>query len=164
MSILQLCEWLEATSIGLLVRESLYGFQIVLAIHILGLTFSVGTLVWFDLRLLGLSMRRCPVSEVYRRLAPWMLGGFAVMLITGGLLFTGFATRAYPNLYFRLKMLAMLTAGVNALVFHLTTERGIAAWDQATRPPLRARVAGLVSIGAWATVIMAGRLMAYTMF
>jgi hypothetical protein len=163
-SVLQLCEWLEATRVGLLVRESLYGFQIVVAIHILGLAFSVGTLVWFDLRLLGRSMPCCRVSEVYRRLAPWMLGGFAVMLVTGSLLFTGFATRAYGNLYFRLKMLAMLTAGVNALVYHAMTERRIAAWDSSTRPPMQVRLAGLVSIGAWTAVIMAGRMMSYTMF
>ena len=94
-------------------------------IHILGLTVSVGTLFWFDLRLLGVSMVRCPVSEVYRRLMPWMLSGFALMITSGGLLFTGFATKAYGSIYFRLKVLAIVCAGVNALCFHLVTERRI---------------------------------------
>ena len=164
MSILQVCEWLENSSVGLLVRESMWGFPILVAIHILGLTVSVGTLVWFDLRLLGVSMPRCPASEVYRRLMPWMLSGMLVMFITGSLLFVGFATKAYGNLYFRIKLTSMLLAGVNALIFHVITERRSASWDEAARPPFPARAAGIASLVLWATVIMAGRAMSYTMF
>ena len=164
MSLLQVCEWLESTPVGVLVRESMWGFPILVAIHVLGLTSSVGTLVWFDLRLLGVSMPRCPVSEVYRRLMPWMVSGMIVMVITGGLLFVGYATKAYGNLYFRIKLATMLFAGVNALIFHLTTERRIARWNEAARPPLPARLAGLASLLLWAVVIMAGRMMSYTMF
>jgi len=164
MSILSVCEWLESTSIGVLVRESLYGFQILAAIHILGLTVSVGTLVWFDLRLAGISMPRCPVSSLYRRLMPWTLVGFAVMFITGALLFTGFATKAHGNVYFRIKLTAIMLAGVNALVYHRMTERRIAHWNDAARPPLPARLAGVISIVVWTIAIMAGRMMSYTMF
>src|ERR1700704_5730600 len=110
MSVLMVCEWLQRTSMGILVRESLYGFPIVVATHILGLALSVGTLVWFDLRLLGVSMRRCPVSQVYLRLMPWMLTGFAIMFVSGGLLFAGFATKAYANVYFCLKLGAIVFA------------------------------------------------------
>ena len=85
-SILSFCAWLEQSSVGVLVRESLWGFQIVVAIHIFGLILSVGTLVWFDLRLLGVSMRRVPVSEVYRQLAPWSAVGFVTMFVTGSML------------------------------------------------------------------------------
>ena len=164
MSILQVCEWLESTSLAALIRESQYGFPIVVAFHILGLTLSVGTLVWFDLRLLGVSMRGCRVSDVYRRLAPWLLTGFSVMFITGAMLLTAFATSAYGNLYFRIKAAALVLAGVNALVYHFTTERAIAQWDDERRPPLPARLAGLTSIVVWAVVILAGRMMSYTMF
>jgi hypothetical protein len=164
MSVLRMCEWIENTPIGIFVRESLYGFQILVAIHILGLAVSVGTLVWFDLRLLGVSMPTCPVSQVYRRLMPWMFTGFAVMFSTGGLLFAGFATSAYGNLYFRIKVLAILSAGLNATFFHRWTERRIARWDEGRRPPLAARLAGLISMVLWATVIMAGRMMSYTLF
>src|SRR5438477_367628 len=135
MSILSVCEWLENTPVGVSVRESMYGFPILVAIHILGLTASVGTLVWFDLRLAGVSMPRCPISSMYRRLMPWTLIGFSVMFISGALLFTGFATKAYGSVYFRLKMAAILLAGANALYYHLVTERRIARWNDAARPP-----------------------------
>ena len=164
MSILQLCASIEASAVGTFVRESLYGFQALVAIHILGLTVSVGTLVWWDLRLLGVGMRRVRVSEFYRRLMPWTFGGFAVMFITGLLLFSGFATKAYGNIPFRIKITAQLLAAVNALVYHSVTERRIAEWDDLARPPLGARIAGFTSIVLWAIVIMCGRLISYTMF
>jgi hypothetical protein len=164
MTILQLCEWLEATAIATIVRESQYGFAIVVALHILGLTLSVGTLVWFDLRLLGVSMVRVPASTLYRRLSPLLVSGFFLMFITGSILFMGFATAAYGNLYFRIKAAAILLAGINAVLFHFMTERTIDRWDEAPRPPLAARLAGLTSIAAWAVVIVAGRMMSYTMF
>jgi hypothetical protein len=163
-SILQVCEWLESTSIGVLVRESLWGFPIVVAIHILGLTASVGMLIWFDLRLLGVGMTAVPVATVYRRLAPWMLSGFATMFVSGAMLFIAFATKAYGNVYFQIKLAAMLLAGMNALIFHYATERQIARWNESVRPPFGARLAGGISILAWTVVILAGRMMSYTMF
>ena len=164
MSILDILQWIEATRIGLLVRESLYGFQVFVGIHILGLVFSVGTLVWFDLRLLGVSMTQCPVSKLYRRLMPWTLTGFVVMFTSGTFILIGFATQAYGNLYFRIKVAALLLAGINALIYHVVTERHIAAWDDAAQPVPAARLAGLTSIILWSVVIMAGRMMSYTMF
>jgi hypothetical protein len=164
MSLLQIAEWLEATSVARWVQESLYGFTIIVAIHILGLTLSVGTLIWFDLRLLGISMLRIPVSQLYRRLMPWTLGGFAVMFVSGGILLVAYATSAYGNLYFRIKAIALLTAGINAFFYHRVTERQIHRWDEARVPSVPARAAGLISILVWGVVILAGRMMSYTMF
>jgi hypothetical protein len=78
-----LCEQIEATSLGVFVRESIWGFPILVAIHIIGLVFSVGIVTWFDLRLLGVSMTGVPVSRVYRRFMPLAFVGFAVMVLSG---------------------------------------------------------------------------------
>ncbi len=121
-------------------------------------------LVWFDLGLLGVGFVRSRVSAVYRRLMPWASVGFLSMFVTGGMLFTGFVTRALTNAFFLTKMSALGLAAANAIVYHLVTERGIAAWDDQVRPPAPARLAGLVSIILWAVVILCGRLMSYTMF
>lgn len=164
MTLLDLCQRLEASSIGLLVRESTWGFQIVVALHLMGLVASVGTLCWFDLRLLGLSMTGNRISDVYRRLAPWMLTGFACMFVTGGMLFIGYATDAVGNTYFRLKLLAILGAGINAAVYHFVTERHRAEWDAAARPPGAVRLAGGISLSLWLLVILSGRMISYTMF
>jgi hypothetical protein len=164
MTIFAICEWLESTWLATLIKESPYGFPIVVGIHIIGLAFSVGTLLWVDLRMLGWAMRGLRVSEAYRRLAPWFLAGFTVMLVSGVALFISFATMAYANVYFRIKLVALFLAGVNALAFHILTQTSSAAWDDAPRPPLQVRVAGAASLALWATVILAGRMMSYTMF
>jgi hypothetical protein len=164
MTVLDICAKLEETPVGVLVRESLYGFPILVGLHILGIALSVGTLLWVDLRLLGVSLQRARVTDVYRSLSPWFIAGFAVMFITGGMLFAGFATSAYGNPYFRFKVVVMSLAGANALVYHFTAGRRAAAWDEAARPPVAARAAGLVSLLIWASVIVAGRMISYTMF
>lgn len=156
--------WLEQSAAGMLVRESLWGFQIVVAIHIVGLAFSVGLLIWFDLRLLGMGVVNSRVSAVYRRLATWSSPAFVSMFVSGGLLFTGFAHTALTNPFFRIKMVTLGLAATNALVYHLVTERGIAQWDHDLAPPWPARLAGLLSLICWAVVILCGRMMSYTMF
>jgi hypothetical protein len=104
------------------------------------------------------------VSVVYRKLMPWATLGFLSSFATGGMLFAGFATNAAGNTWFRVKVLMLLTAGLNAAVYHLVTERDRADWDDRPTPPPGARVAGLVSLLAWVVVILCGRLMSYTMF
>ena len=164
MTLHQAFEWIEATSVGVMVRESLWGFPILVAIHLMSLTLSVGMLVWFDLRLLGVSMTGYRASLMYRRLMPWMFTGFAFMVGSGLMLLAGFATAAYGNVYFRIKIAAMALAALNAFVYHRYTERRIAEWDNSPAPPAGARAAGLVSICVWAIVIVSGRMMSYTMF
>ena len=152
--------WLEATSIASIGRQ---WAATLAAVHIMGLALSVGMLVWFDLRLLGISLRSVQVSTVYRRLMPWAAAGFVVMAATGGLLMAGFATLVYANPYARLKLAALVLAAVNALVYHVHVEQRIAEWDRDVRTPLLARMAGFISLGLWTVVILAGRLMSYTL-
>ena len=157
MSVLELCRWIQEMPVSTDIRESAWIFPIILGFHSLGLTLSVGTILWFDFRLLGLRFRKQPVSEIYHQLKPWMLAGFAVMFVSGLLLFSAQASRCYENLYCRSKILLLVVPGLNALVYHRVTERDIATWDHQPLPPTSARIAGLVSIVSWATIIVLGR-------
>ena len=158
ISLLELCMWIEETQISTAIRESAWVFPIILSVHALGTALSVGTLAWFDLRLLGLKMRQQPVSEVYRQLAPWTIAGFIVMAISGGLLFFASAARCYEDIFFRIKFASLVFAGGNALVYHLAIRRNIAEWDKAPIPPMGARLSGLLSLVAWTVTIVSGRL------
>jgi hypothetical protein len=113
---------------------------------------------------MGLTMRRARVSDLNRSLAPWFLVGFAMMFVSGALLFAGFASAAYGNLFFRIKIAVIVLAGLNALYFHFTTGRTLPAWDAAPLPPAAVRFAGLSSLVMWSVVVLAGRMMSYTMF
>ena len=159
MSLLDLCKAIEQTTISSIVRES--AFPYVEGAHVLGLSLSVGTVLWFDLRLLGAAMRTRPVSEVFQDLKGWMFAGFGIMFLTGGLLFAAHATKAYASGYFRVKMALLILAGVNTVVYHLTIDRRKSEWGKAPVLPLRARVAGLASLLLWFSVVAVGRLFAY---
>ena len=163
MSGLEICRWLEETRIGSGLAGSSYLFPLVEGTHVLALAFSVGTVVWFDLRLLGVWMQHQPVSRVFGSLKPWMLGGFGVMFVTGALLFTALATSAYAHPYFRIKVLLLALAGLNVAIYTFTIDRRRDQWDRAPSPPVQARIAALVSLVLWAGVIAAGRIMAYTL-
>jgi hypothetical protein len=159
MSLFEICRALEQTTISTIVRES--AFPYVEGTHVLGLSLSIGTVMWFDLRLLGAAMRTRPVSEVFQDLKPWMFAGFGIMFLTGGLLFAAHATKAYASSYFRLKLALLMLASLNTAVYHLTVDRRKNEWGKALFPPLRARVAGLVSLLLWFSVVAVGRLFAY---
>jgi hypothetical protein len=161
MTLLHMLMWLERTQIGTAIRESSYVFVIILAFHALGLTLSVGLVLWFDLRLLGVAMTEQRVSELYRSLFPWMMSGFAIMFASGLLLFWAQAGRCYQNVYCHTKIPLLLLPLANALIYHKFTERNISQWDSWVKPPAGARVAGLVSIISWTTIIILGRQISF---
>lgn len=160
-SLLSIAQWLEATTLGTALRESLLVFPIVEGTHLLALGVSVGTIAIVDLRLLGITMRQERVSDVMGQLLPWSIAGFIVMVVTGVLLLWANATLVYVSPWFRLKMLLLLLAGANVLIYELTIHQRIAEWDRAPTPPMSARIAGFCSLLLWALVIGAGRTMAY---
>jgi ABC-type multidrug transport system fused ATPase/permease subunit len=155
------CQWLYDSEIGTGIRESIWVFPIVEGTHLLGIALSVGMLCWFDLRLLGLALRDQPVSKVWQQVMPWALAGFVLMFVTGGLLFWAEAARAYASVHFWIKVVLLVAAGVNALLFETTAHRHIAEWDKAPVPPLRARMTGAISLVLWTAIIITGRTMAY---
>jgi hypothetical protein len=158
---LPFCRWLEQTSVGAGVRESLWLFPALETLHLLGMAALVGTAVVFDLRLLGWIFRRERVSELAAQLFPWSWAAFAVQAVTGALLFASEAVKLYPNPAFRLKMLLLFLAGVHALIFHWGVYRDVASWDEGRALPLGAKVAGFVSILLWVGIVTAGRFIGF---
>jgi len=162
MSLLEICQNLQNSDWGTQIRESIFFFPIIEGTHVIALGISVGAVLWWDLRLLGFTMRNKPISQMQSNIFKWMMPGFVVMMITGVLLFWCQAAKAYNSIFFRIKVIALILAGINILYFHLKTQKGQSEWDTAGIPPTSARMAGLFSILLWAIIIAAGRLMAYT--
>lgn len=163
MSILEWCRWLQNTDLSSGIRTSAYLYPFLEGTHVLGLAFSVGTILWFDLRLLGFAMRHDRVSDVFTQLRPWMTAGFLIMIVTGTMLFTSRPADAYVSVYFRIKLGLLVFGALNVLIFHTTIDRERQQWDAAETPPFRARMAGLVSLILWFSIIAAGRIMAYNL-
>ena len=164
MNLLPFMQWLEATPGSIAIRESIMVYPLVESAHVLSLCLFLGLLALLDLRLLGFGLRGVPVSEIAGRLLPIALAGFALMVISGGLLFYSGPLRAYNNIFFRVKMAMIALAGLNAFLFHVTIYRRIADWDRDPVPPLRARLAGFFSLLLWCGVVVSGRMQAYKWF
>ena len=97
MSLFEICQWLQNTQFGTSLRESIWMFPIVESTHVLGLSISVGTLLWMDLRLTGKFMKHQPISKISNSVLPWTLIGYTIMTITGILLFWCQAVKAYNS-------------------------------------------------------------------
>jgi hypothetical protein len=164
MSLLSFVEWLARTRWSIALHESLYVYPLVESTHVLTLGLFVGLTIILDLRLLGLVCRRVPVSDVTGRLLPWTKVGFAVMVVTGTLLFYAIPVRTYQSIFFRVKVAMLLLAGLNVWLFHSRVERRVADWDLAPVTPLAARFAAVVSLVLWAGIVVAGRMIAYNWF
>jgi len=159
--LLAFCQWLENTPPAMAFRDSVWLFDIAETFHTLGIVLVAGTIMLLDLRLLGLGLKREPVSDIVSRIVPWTLWGFVFMLVTGLCLFSTEAVKLYDSPAFRIKLVLLSLAGLNALIFHRTVYRQAAEWDQASVAPPRARLAGLLSLIFWIAIIAAGRAIAY---
>ena len=136
----------------------------VLMIHVLTVSVFVGTAVMIDLRLLGRTMTHVPASQVIARLLPWSEAGFVVMVVTGTLLFYASPLARYENMFFRMKMAALVMALINAWLFRRTAYRHVGEWDLDPVPPRRVRMTGALSLALLAIIITTGRMMAYSAY
>ena len=151
---------IETSGVARYMREALWAYPTVEAVHIVALAVVVGSIVIVDLRLLGLS-RELSVARLARHALPWTLAAFVLAVCTGVLMFTAHAEDFLTNGVFMLKMGLILLAGINAGLLHAGAMRHAAQWDAAT-PPVRVRVAAALSIVLWIGVIFCGRFLAYT--
>ena len=164
MNFYQLTAWLENTEGSTAFRESILVYPIVETTHVLMLTLFLGLLAWMDLRLVGVTMTRVPVTDFVRKLLPWALVGFVISVVTGVLLFYSSPVRIGHNIFFRYKLIALVLAGVNAWAFHTGIYRKVGDWDSAAAIPWRAKLAGAISLALWASIVIAGRMIAYNWF
>ena len=156
--------WLAATPWSVQLLESQYVWPFLESAHVLTLALFAGTAAINDLRLLGIGFTRVPSGEVTLRLLRITRIAFVVMVVTGVLLFYSNPVRYWHNVFFRIKAILLVVAGINIWFFHGRIHRRVAEWSADTRPPRAARLAGLVSLIAWAGIIVSGRLIAYNWF
>ena len=129
-------------------------FPAIQSVHFIGFAVSIGSIAIVDLRLLGFGMKRQAPAELAADLNRWTLLGIAMMLVTGFLMFSTDAVTYHNNPSFQIKMTCLMVA----LVFHFTIHR----W--AVKPgagPAGAKLAAVISLLLWTTVLAAGRMIAF---
>jgi len=153
--------WLAATPGSVALHESHYVFLAVLTVHVLTLFVFAGMAAVIDLRLLGWMFRDVPASRLVPRLVPWAVGGMAVMVASGSLLFYAAPLDRFDNIFFRIKLVLLVLAAANVAIFHATLFNRLADWDADATPPALVRLAGAVGLTLWVGIIVAGRMIPY---
>lgn len=167
----------EQSWVGVAIRESLWLFPGIEAIHLLGLALLGGTVLVVDLRLLGTGLVSRSPAQVLAAARWWFAGSLALMVATGVPLFLSESVKCCFNHSFEVKMAALalglvFTFGVRNRVARrdappawllrvasrgaspATTARSLHAW--------LLRVVGAVSLGIWFTVAGAGRWIGFS--
>jgi hypothetical protein len=159
--ILPLTIGLQNTPLFIFLRESPYGYAIILSFHLAGLSIFGAMIVVTDLRLLGWGMRSHSVSDIVNqtRVLKWI--GFVFVATCGFLLFGMKAEEYYYNVFFRVKILLFALVATHALVFRRSIYNKAAELDRLNQPPRRAKFAAGLSLLLWLCIVCAGRGIGY---
>ncbi len=149
---------LEASGLGVLMRESAVLYPLANIAHILGLVLFAGSIIFLDLRLLGFA-RALPAAGVARALTPVMMFGFVVQIASGVTLFSADARPLWNNPVMQVKASLIVFGIANALVFRALWNRRLSAWDE-TAPGI-ARIQAGASLLTWVSVAVCGRFAGY---
>jgi uncharacterized membrane protein len=153
--------WLDSMQSSTELHESYYMYNWVESTHVLTITVFLGMLIIIDLRMLGWIFREVPASKIARMLDKPMILGFLIMIITGLLLFYAIPVRTTQSIWFRIKVVLLIAAGLNALLFRSVMRDSAESWDTDAVPPKRIRLGAGLSLGLWIGVISTGRMIAY---
>jgi hypothetical protein len=156
---MELFAWLETTAIANAVRTHAWIYPALETSHYIGLACLVGGIMLIDLRLLGVA-KTLPLRSVVG-LLPWVWGGFIINATSGSLIFIYGATGFSANRAFHLKMILMVLAGINAMIFTLAAARSRDNWIESGQVPVSIKVIATASFVLWLGVVTAGRWMAY---
>jgi hypothetical protein len=162
VNLIPLLDALKNSGFATAIRNSLYLFPLLEAVHVIALTLVFGTIMVVDLRILGLASTNRPYTRVSHDMLKWTWGAFALAAVTGAMMFTVNARVYFDNTFFRLKFALMVLAGLNMLAFQLTSGRDVSGWDVSGRAPAPARAAAMASLAIWFLVIAMGRSVGFT--
>jgi hypothetical protein len=163
MSILAICQWLQNLGFATGIRESILMFPVLEGSHLLGIAVMLAPTFLLDIRLLGWGWKGDSVGKIAYSFLPVTFCGAALMVVTGVFLFCSEAVKCYNSFYFRIKVIALILAALNPLIFHTTIWRRLTQWENLETPPSRARLAGGSSLLFWIIVVAAGRYTAYNL-
>jgi predicted alpha/beta hydrolase len=152
---------LEGSSLALAMRGELWLYPLVEVVHIIGFSLLVGAVVMFDLRVLGVS-KDIAVTALARHLLPWALAALLLIVPAGLMMFSAHPHDFAGNGVFILKLCLIAAAGLNALAFHLGIYRTVSQWNTTSAAPGLAKAQAVLSVAIWFTVVLCGRLLAYT--
>jgi hypothetical protein len=161
MDITPFLKSLEDSGLATTIRNSAYWFPTLEAIHVMALSVMLGTITVVDLRMLGFASKGRSATRVSSEVLKCTWAAFAVVAISGVIMFTTNARVYAHNTAFLIKLCLLAVAGINMVIFHATAERSISEWDRTAAPPI-GKAATALSLALWIGVVFAGRVVGFT--
>ncbi len=124
-----LLTWLYETALSTNIREIEWLFPVIVSLHVLAVTVFLGSIVWVDLRILGVAYKDRDIRRFSKELLPITWSMFVIAFFTGLALFTSNAVNYAHNIYFQFKILLLILSGTNMLVFQLWFSGRAEAYD-----------------------------------
>jgi len=156
----EIVQWFQDTALGTAIRESAIVFPVILSLHLTGMGLFGGMILMTDLRLLGIALTKHPISDIVNGLRPWKHLGLTLTAGCGILLLWSKAAIYYPNPYLRIKLMLFALIIIHAIVFR-SVYRNVADLDRSRAIPGRAKLAAVLSLVLWISVLTAGRWIGY---
>lgn len=151
-------EWLQYSAPATFVAETLWAYPLFETLHTLGMALLVGTLALINLRILGYKPELPIVGTLDLLPLAWL--GFSVNLVSGLALFISDAVYFWNSVTFRVKLVLILLAGINAFILSQSVFREARA-GHAVGISAGIRLVAGASLVFWVGAIVAGRLIAY---
>ena len=154
--------WLEGSALGQLMRSSgVWAYGVVNLVHILGIATLFGSVLAFDLRLIGL-WRRVPITTLERPTLTLAACGFAVAAASGVTLLSTNGSEYVGNPFLALKFTAIGLGLANIVAAQfLPAWRSRAAEPQGQGQHFALRIVGATSLVCWLAAVAAGRMIGY---
>jgi len=151
--------WLKGTDLSWFVTYYPWVWPASETLHFIGMGLLVGIVGSIDLRMLGLA-KRLPLGPLHR-LLPWGIAGFLINLMTGIMFFAGDPFQYVYNPAMQLKMLFILLAGINVLVFCFFVFNELKDLQPGQDAPARAKTVSAISLFLWVGVMCWGRMLPF---
>jgi hypothetical protein len=145
--------------LGVAARDVFWLFPTAEIVHFFGLCLLMGALLLIDLRVLGFA-RSVSIKKVIA-FTPVAIVGLALNTISGIVFLCAYPENYWSSVYFRLKLLAVVIGGLNALWFKWAEAPHIERLPDDGDASARAKVVALLSLTTWVVVIVLGRFLPY---
>ena len=155
-------DWLQNTPVAIFVAETLWAYPLLETLHTLGMAMLLGTLGLINLRVLGYK----PALSLFgtQDLLPVAWIGFTVNAASGLLLFTSDAVNFFASNTFKVKILLIILAGINAAILSRRIYAEGAAEIDAGNGAGSMRLLAGSSLVFWVVAVICGRIYAYYPF
>jgi len=157
----EFAQWLAGTALSHQIQIAGWVIPLSQTIHILAVAMLLSSMLFIDLRILGVAAKSETMAQLSHRFVPWVWTSLILLALTGTLQIVAEPMRTLNgNPMFQVKMLMLAFGIVVLLSFQSSLRRHTSFWDDPRRRTLTRVLAGS-SFLLWCAIVITGRWIAY---